>query len=67
MVIVDENIDSSLIFKLRKSGFKVFSIKENIKGESMEDKVVELLKNLSNEITHKFITITHNKIKIKEI
>ncbi|MBK8551489.1 MAG: DUF5615 family PIN-like protein [Ignavibacteria bacterium] len=116
MIIADENIDSSLIFKLRDFGFEVFSIKENLSGESdkniiqltkekkgilitedkdfgewvfahnikectiillryknvlefeiMEDKVVQLLRNLDDAQAHKFITITHNKIRIREI
>lgn len=116
MIIANENIDSSLVLKLRDFGFEVFSIKENLRGESdkniiqltkgkkgilitedkdfgewvfahdirdcsivflryknvleyeiMEDKVLDLLKNLIDEPTHKFITITHNKIRIREI
>lgn len=116
MIIADENIDSSLILKLREFGYEVFSIKENLKGESdkniiqltkekkglliteekdfgewvfahdikdcsviflryknvpeygiMEYKVLDLLKNLIDEPSHKFITITHNKVRIREI
>lgn len=43
MIIADENIDSSLILKLREFGYEVFSIKENLKGES-DKNIIQLTK-----------------------
>ncbi|MCB0729152.1 MAG: DUF5615 family PIN-like protein [Ignavibacteriae bacterium] len=54
MIVADENMISGLLNKLRTSRFEVFSIRENLKGES-DNNIIELTKD------NKGILITEDK------
>lgn len=54
MIVADENIDSSLISRLRKNGFEVISIKESYRGLN-DRRIIDLVKENSG------ILITEDK------